>query len=204
MRATFATLAALPLTAVALMLVFPGLRAGSPGDDPRPTPPGKDQPPTVEDLREKLKAGTFKLTEAEVVRLLGRPAGVKRPGDAGSDLRMHWEYATHISATFRDGKLGEVSGSFSENLPVERVSMANFKRLRVGMTEQEVVGVLGEANSVAKVGTTTTRSWGRTARLWVSFNAKGLAFGEGLHESSAVSVPPEIQLPTTVPLPIKP
>jgi hypothetical protein len=195
MQVMIAKVATLLLATISLALAFPGPRAGDPGADTQGALPPKDQPATVADLKAKLKAGTFKLTEADVVKLLGRPAGVKRPGDAGSELRMHWEYATFIFATFKDGKLTEVTGAFSENLPVERVSLANFKRLRVGMTEPAIVDLLGEGNATAKVGATTLRSWGRTARLWVSFNAKGLAFGEGLQEASAVSLPPEIQLP---------
>jgi hypothetical protein len=195
MHAAFAKMGILLLTATALALVSPCLRAGGEGDDAKRTAPRRDQPATVADLKAKLKAGTFKLTEEEVVKLVGQPAGVKRPGDAGSELQMHWEYATYIFATFKDGKLSEVTGAFSENLPVERVTLANFKRLRVGMSEAEVVAVLGDSNGSAKAGAMAVRSWGRTARLWVSFNAKGLAFGEGLRESSAVSVPSEIQLP---------
>jgi hypothetical protein len=203
MQSRSAIVGALLLTTLALAQMSPGLRARGPGDAAKRTPPETDQPATVADLRAKLKDGTFKLTEAEVVKLLGPPAGVRRPGDAGSDLRMHWEYATYIFATFKDGKVSEVTGAFSDNLPVERVSLANFHRLRVGMTEPGVVEVLGEGNGTAKVGTTTVRSWGRTARLWVSFNAKGLAFGEGVQEAGAVSVPPEIQLPL-LPGPLKP
>ena len=195
MKTTFAGVGALLLTAIAFAVAFPGLRAQGPGDAAQRTPPEKDQPSTVADLKTKLKAGTFKLTEADVLKLLGRPAGVKLPGDAGSELRMHWEYATYVFATFKDGKLSEVTGAFSENLPVERVSLANFKRLRVGMTEPEVVDILGEGNGAAKAGGTTIRSWGRTAELSVSFNAKGLAFGEAYRESGAVALPPGIQLP---------
>jgi hypothetical protein len=180
---------------VALVIALSGLPAAGHDNDPKRTPPEKDQPAKVEDLRLKLKAGTFKLTEAEVVKLVGRPTGVSRPGDGGAEMRMHWEYATFIFATFKDGKLSEVTGAFSENLPVERVTLANFKRLRVGMTEAEVVETLGKGNGVIKVGGVAVRSWGRNASLSVLFNAKGLAFGEGLHEIDAISAPPGFQLP---------
>ena len=165
-------------------------------------PPEKDQPATVADLKAKLTAGTLKLKEDEVVKLVGRPAEVKRPGDVGSELQLRWEYATYIYANFKDGKLSEVTGAFSENLPVEKVSLANFKRLRVGMSDPEVVNILGEGNGIAKVGATAIRSWGETARLWVSFNAKGFAFGAGFSEASAVSMPPGSQL--TLPGMVKP
>jgi hypothetical protein len=202
MQATFAKSGALVLAMASLALVFPGLRAASARDDAKGAPADKGQPATVADWNAKLKAGVFKLTEADVVKLLGRPTAVKQPGDAGSPLQMEWEYATYIFATFKDGKLGEVTGAFSEHLPCEKVSLAHFKRLRLAMTEAEVVEVLGTGNGVVKVGGTAVRSWGRTARLWVSFNAKGLAFNRGFHEESAVSAPPGFQLP--VPPAVKP
>jgi len=201
-RTTLVTLAVLFSILVTHAAARPALSADAPSDDAKDAPREKGQPATVADLRGKLKAGTFKLTEGEVVKLLGRPAGVKRPGDTGSELRMHWEYGTYIFATFKDGKLAEVTGAFSENLPVERINLANLKRLRVGMTEAEVVDVLGPGNGTVKADATTTRSWGRNARLWVSFNAKGLAFGEGFHEESAIAAPPGIQIP--IPGAVKP
>jgi hypothetical protein len=195
MQARSFRVGAILLATIAVALAFPALRAADPGDAGRREAPAEAKPPTLAELKATLKAGTFKLTEADVVKLVGRPAVVKRPGDAGSDLRIDWEYATYIFATFKDGTLSEMAGAFSENLPVEKVTMANFKRLKLGMTDATVVEVLGEGNGRAKVGTTMIRSWGRTAKLWVSFNAKGLAFGEGLQEANAVSLPPGVELP---------
>jgi hypothetical protein len=197
MQTTFVNAREVLLTAILLAPVLPGSLAGGPVAAAQGTPPDKARPATVAELKDKLTAGTFKLAEADVVKLVGPPAVVKRPGDAGSELRMHWNYATYIFATFKDGKLADSTGAFSENLPVERVTLANFKRLRVGMTEAEVVAVLGEGKGTATVGTTTVRSWGRTALLWVSFNAKGRAFNAGLQEASALSMPPEAQLRLT-------
>jgi len=184
-----------------LALALPWLYAGERRDGPKSSPAAKTQPFTVAELVEKLRAGIFKLTEADVLKLLGRPSGLKRPGDAGSDLRMRWEHATAISAIFKEGKLSEVTGSFSEHLPVERITLDNFKRLRVGMTEAQVVEMLGKSNSMNKDGTTVTRAWGRTAALWVSMNEKGLAFNPGSDEVNAVSLPPGFQIP--VPGPVK-
>ena len=177
------------------VLALPGLLAADRSEDPTRTPPQKVQPLTVAELEQKLKVGVFKLTESDVIDLLGRPAAVKRPGDAGSDLQMRWEYGTFIFATFADGKLTELSGGFSESLPIDRVNLSNFKRLRVGMIEPQVVEILGKSNATAKVGSGVIRSWGQTAALWVSFNDKGLAFNPGMQQSDAVSLPPGIQFP---------
>jgi hypothetical protein len=202
MHAVFAKSWGLLLPAFPILaLALPGLYAGEPRNDAKPLPAEKSQLLTVAELNEKLKAGIFKLTEADVVKLLGRPAWMTRPGDADSELRMHWKYGTYIFATFKDGKLSEVTGSFSEQLPVERITLENFKRLRVGMTEPQVVEMLGQSNSTTKVDATGTRAWGRTGRIWVSINGKGLAFNPGAEELNAVSLPTGFQFP--VPGPVK-
>jgi hypothetical protein len=189
----------LALAFAVFALAVPWLYAGEYEDDAKNSPRGKTTPLTVAELAEKLKAGIFKLAEADLVTLLGRPSGLKRPGDAGSDLQMRWEYATAISAIFKDGKLSEVTGSFSEHLPVERITVDNFKRLRVGMTEGQVVELLGKSHSMHNDGATVTRAWGRTGALWVSINEKGLAFNPGTEELNVVFLPAGFQLPVPAP-----
>ncbi len=140
----FAKTAKLLLIVIVLPLNSSSLRGGSPGNDTKDTPAAREQPPTVSDLKARLSAGTFKLTETEVVKHVGQTAEQKRPGENRSELTMNWNYATYIYATFKEGKLTEITGAFSENLPTERVTLANFKRARVGMTEPQVVDVLGQ------------------------------------------------------------
>ena len=184
------------LIVVTLGLAVPWLRAGVDGDGAERTPPEKSQSLTVTELQQRLKDGIFKLTEPDVVLIAGPPGSYKRPGDAGSELKLQWEYATFIHAAFKDGKLVEVAGGFSEHLPVEHVTLANFKSLRVGTTEARAVEMLGEGHGTTKVGSTVTRSWGRTVRLRVSINAKGLVFNPGSDVQNAVYMPPGIPLPT--------
>src|SRR5262245_11854151 len=76
----------------ALALALPVFPAEQPKVDA--TPAQTVQKVTVADLNQSPKAGLFKLTEADVVNLVGPPATVKRPGDAGADLQLHLEYAT--------------------------------------------------------------------------------------------------------------
>jgi hypothetical protein len=108
---------------------------------------------------------------------------------------MCWDFGNYIFATFTDDKLSKVSGSFSESLPVKGISLSNFKRLRIGMTEPEVVDILGKSNGTVTVGSGAYCSWGDTARVSISFNEKGSAFNPGLQESDAVFLPPGVQLP---------
>lgn len=183
------------MVVVTLGLSAPWLRVRANGDDAKAVPPDKTQGVTVTELERQLKAGIFQLTEPEVVLLAGPPTSYKRPGDAGSELQLHWEYSTFIHAAFKDGKLTDVTGGFSAYLPVEQITLANFNRLRVGTTEAQTVEMLGEGNGTTKVGNTVTRSWGRTGRLWVSINAKGKVFNPGTELRNAVYLPPGTPLP---------
>ena len=99
-----------------------------------------------------------------------------------------------------NGEPGLLEG-LPEQLPVERITQENFKRLRVGMTEPQVLELLGKSNSTNKLDATVTRAWGRSARLWVSINGKGLVFNPGAEEFNAVSLPTGFQFP--VPGPVK-
>ncbi|MFT3880580.1 MAG: hypothetical protein QM703_13065 [Gemmatales bacterium] len=159
--------------------------------DPSP----KSKHPTADELRETLKAGTFKHTQDDVLKLIGTPAEMKMPGPDGALAQWTWNYDTHIVATFKDDKLSGITGCFSPHLPVDRVTADHFKRLRVGMTEMEAVEILGKSSSSARVGATLLLAWGKTAQLTVSFNAKGLAFGAGLSQSGYVALPNGVEIP---------
>ena len=138
----------------------------------------KPQHATVDELRETLKAGTLKHVHDDVLKLIGMPTEMKKPGPDGALDQWTWNYDTHIVATFKDDKLSGITGCFSPHLHVDRLTVDNFKRLRVGMTEQEVIDVLGKKSSRARVGATLLLSWGKTAQLTVTFNAKGLLLAQ--------------------------
>jgi len=169
-------------------------RATGAAGEPKSTVPAKGSTLTVDQILVKLKAGIFKLKEADVLDLLGPPEGLKRQAGL-ADLQMNWAYATNIYATFKDGKLTDLTGAFSERLPIERITPANFKRLRLGMTEQEVVAVLGKGNGTSRVGDTVTRPWGRYCRLRVSLRKDGPMFEWREESENAVFIPPGLALP---------
>jgi hypothetical protein len=160
-------------------------------EDPSP----KAHHVTVDELRESLKVGTMKFGQDDVLKLAGSPAEMKMPGPDGALALWTWNYDTHIVATFKDDKLSGITGCFSPYLHVDGLTVDNFKRLRVGMTEQEVIDVLGKKSSSVRVGTTLYLSWGRTAQLTAIFHAKGLLFGTGLSQSGYVAMPPGLEIP---------
>ena len=94
---------------------------------------------TLDEKYEKLKGGLGKTTEAEVAALLGPAHNMTRPGKYGDkpDIEMRWLYKTHITVTFKDGKVTAKCGaSFSEYVPVEKVTPENLRRVQPGMTEK--------------------------------------------------------------------
>jgi hypothetical protein len=111
----------------------------------------------LDDRYEKVAAGVRKLKEADVVALLGPAQTMKRPvarepGRPPADRELGWEFTTRITVRYKDGKVSEVSGVFSEQLPVERVTPNNFRRIRLGLTRKEVVAILSDRYATLTVG----------------------------------------------------
>jgi hypothetical protein len=194
MLEAFTRLATFGFLIVLLACSLPPGRASGASEE-KPSSPGKAAVLSAEEVFKKLKQGLLKLKEAEVLVLLGPPDRVKHPGTQGFDLQMEWKYSTHVYATFKDGELAEVTGSFSERLPVERLTLANFKRLRVGMTERDVTDLLGKSNGTANVDGVLTHSWGTSAELQVSLSKEGLLVNYALRQNSAVFLPAGVGLP---------
>jgi hypothetical protein len=134
----------------------------------------KDQALSLDEKYEKLKAGILKFKEADVVRLFGPPQTLKRPGPLQADLEMAWEYTTRITVTYKEGKVNSLTGTFSAHLAVERVTPDKFRRVRVGMTEAEVVDVLGGHYAKITIDGVVSGQWGATARILAAFRKDGL------------------------------
>ena len=90
---------------------------------------------------EQIKAGKGKLTEGDVLALLGRPNRYMIQGQG--ILEMVWEDVNRVRVVFEDGKAKFFWADFSERRPSLRVSLEKFRKLRTTMTEDEVKSVLG-------------------------------------------------------------
>jgi hypothetical protein len=143
--------------------------------------PSADKPriAQLDERYAKVVAGVRKLKEAEVVALIGPAHTMKRPvatelGQASADLELGWELTTTITIRYTDGKVSEVSGVFAEYLPDERVTPANFHRVRIGMTQKEVVAVLGNRFATLTVGDEVGDQWGATHSITLRFDKDNL------------------------------
>jgi hypothetical protein len=110
------------------------------------------RPELTAELVERLKKGMHKLTEAEVLAMLGHPDSVEIFTDPGvvADIEMRWEDHTEITIDFKiEGKSAgmekavRIVGRFSENLKEKSFNMENFRKLKPGMSHPEVGQILG-------------------------------------------------------------
>jgi hypothetical protein len=105
--------------------------------------------------------------------VLGAPQAVHKPGTSGADFDMVWEEATRIQVVLdaEEDKALSFSGSFSERVRSDTVTAENLLKLRVGMTQKEVTGVLGSpTEGRVEPGTRNRiRVWDRSRRVTVSF-----------------------------------
>jgi hypothetical protein len=161
-------------------LGLPASAAGPP-NGPRGEPAGQPARAKPDRAPAKLTSGNFakvkdgkgKWAEADVVALLGPATRFAKPGDVDAELEMIWEERARIRGTFKGGKANDFEGWFSEHLKSNTINLANFKKLRKGMSAKEVEKVLGPANELSspRVGT--------QYRTWEKFNLIKVQFKEG-------------------------
>ena len=159
--------------AVAVAGVFAlALTAPSRGDEPKR--PAVKSPLTLDEKYEKLKGGILKSTEAEVVALMGPAHSLVRPVKHDkADIELRWQFSTRIVVTYKGGKVSEVWGTFSEHLPVEKVTPANLRRVQPGMTEMGVIDILGDRYASVGMDGVDTGQWGASAEFKVAFSKDG-------------------------------
>jgi hypothetical protein len=141
-------------------------------DGPRGEPSGKAARAKSVSVPGKLTAANFakvnngrgKLTEEDVVAILGLAHRFAKQSDIDVDLEMIWEEKARIRIKFKDGKASDFEGQFSEHLKSKNITLANFKKLKKGMSVKEVEQVLGSANE------SSSPQRGITYRTWEKFN----------------------------------
>jgi hypothetical protein len=169
------------LLALLVMPLGPSASTAGPSDGPKGEPAGKSargKPASVPtkltaDNFAKVKNGKGKLTEADVVAILGPANRFAKRGDVDVDLEMIWEEKARIRIKFKDGKASDFEGQFSEHLKSKTINLESFKKLKKGMSEKEVEKVIGPANEGSSPRT------GITYRTWEKFNLVKVQFKGG-------------------------
>ena len=182
MRPSFRTMAFM-LVLVAYGFALPWAR---PAQDSKTEQMGvvSRRPELSRELVERLKKGMDKLTEAEVLALLGPPdsVNINTNPSAVADIEMRWDDHAEITIDFKiEGKSAgmekavRIVGRFSENLKQKSFSMENFRKLKPGMSHPEVgqiLGGLGQRN-LSDAGKGIWR-W-----EWKTFWKVGVSFSKG-------------------------
>jgi hypothetical protein len=95
----------------------------------------------TEENYKKIEASKGKWSQGDVIGLLGRPDRFRIVGNG--ILEMVWEDVNRVSVEFIKGKAEFLWGQFSEKLPAKTVTLENFKKLRSGMTVEDVKNIMG-------------------------------------------------------------
>lgn len=103
--------------------------------------PKKDQPRPSSRISDanyrKLSRG---MSEAEVLAILGP---VDRKAGRGQGVTgWIWEDANRVRVEFKDGKVSNLEGHFDHRVRSRSVNEANFKKLKIGMSREEVDKIL--------------------------------------------------------------
>jgi hypothetical protein len=109
---------------------------------------------------ENLEKARQLKTEDEVLKLLGKPTSVMPLGP----VRLcKWEEGGNsITITFENGKVQSVASSFGEDTATkgtpfvglgtpgsaEKITRANYDRIQLGMSSDQVQAILGKANNI--------------------------------------------------------
>ena len=136
----------------------------------------RGRPEISNELIERLKKGRKKLTEAQVIAMLGHPDSVEINTNPSlvADIRMTWEDRAEITIDLKDEmKAVRIVGRFSENLKLKDINMENFRKLKPGMSHREVEKLLGSSGTRVSPdpGEGILRwEWKRFRRVTVSFS----------------------------------
>jgi len=182
MRPSFRTMAPV-LVLVACGFALPWAR---PAQDSKTELKGvvSRRPELTAELVERLKKGMDKLTEAEVIALLGQPDSVQINTTPGvvADIEMTWEDHAEITIDFKDvGKIAgpekavRIVGRFSENFKQKAFNMENFRKLKPGMSHIDVFKILGTLGERVSLDT----GKGVMRYEWKQFRKVGVSFWKG-------------------------
>ena len=97
-----------------------------------------------EELGKRFRDGTGKLTAAEVLKLL--PVAYTLEPGTGETSTLTCAETIEFVVEFTDGKLSFRSATFHPAVESKNLTLENFHKLKIGMTEAEVEKLLGTQN----------------------------------------------------------
>jgi hypothetical protein len=132
----------------AFLVLFQLSRPSAAADQNSPVP--KNESDKLNAVSKRLQEGYKQLkagmTVDQLTKLLGPVTTINIPGDPTikhCDQELRWIDRSTVKVTLQGGKLSAVFAEVSPTLVFQNVSQATVLKLKPGMTEKEVVAVLG-------------------------------------------------------------
>ena len=100
------------------------------------------------ELTKQIEAGIGRMAEAEAIKLLPAPYRLES-GKPKADWRVTCPETTEIQVEFVDGKLASRSARFDPSVKSKNLTPVQFRLLKDGMSLNEVMTLLGNANRSA-------------------------------------------------------
>ena len=92
---------------------------------------------------DRIAARKATITEADVIAILGPPTLIRRDGASNPDYNIVWEHRTLIEMQIKNGRVHKIAGAFSPYVASQVATPDNFKKVSIGMSEEDVREILG-------------------------------------------------------------
>jgi hypothetical protein len=99
---------------------------------------GAGQQRLTPEVYERVRKGVDRLTEDEVVKLVPGAFTVKMSKVGGDEYYLIWEEVRRIEVEFSDGKVVSATGTFSDAVASETLTLASFRKIAPRMAREEV------------------------------------------------------------------
>ena len=102
--------------------------------------PADNLPPSriTKENFDRIAARKGTMTEDEVVAMLGPPTLIRSDAALNRDYNIVWEHRTFIELELRNDRVCHITGAFSPYVTSEVATPENFKKLSIGMSEDDV------------------------------------------------------------------
>jgi len=127
---------------------------------------------------DRIKDRKDKITEKEVLAIFGQPTSVYATNPQNGDYAMSWKHRTYIRVKTRRERVISVVAAFSPYVKSDTVTLQTFKKIKLGMTEDQVREMLGTPDGAGSVKDAEQYVWEEYIGIDVTFRneiAIGLA-----------------------------
>ena len=118
---------------------------------------------------DRIKERKDKITEKEVLAILGQPTSYYATSPENGDYGMSWQHRTYISVKTRRQRVTSVKAGFSPYVKSDKVTLQTFKKMKLGMTEDQIEEMLGTPDGAGSVKSEEQFVWEEYIGIGVIF-----------------------------------